>query len=152
MVEFSSAEIRFITHATEDSRKVLSAVCDLLGVSENDFVSTKLEGHFGNEIKIYTARIAGRGVNEIADRIIKRLEKSDKNTLAMRIEDYVDKHGDFYLRFDKQAIVLGRLRLWQEDAIRVKLKISKKGPKDRGKLLRGYLEMIKDEKRKIRFN
>lgn len=152
MIEFSSAEIRFITHATEDSKKVLSAVCNLFGVNEDDFVSSKLGGHFGNEIQLYTSRLTRKDANEMVKRIIKGLKKSDRFALALRIEECIDEHGNFYLRFDKQAIVLGRLKLWQEDAVRVKLKVSKKRPRERGKLIKEYLEMIKNEKRKVSFN
>ncbi|MCP8322357.1 MAG: hypothetical protein H3Z52_15680, partial [archaeon] len=47
---FSSIEITWMIHATEDGEKVVKKMVELLPLSDDDIKSFNLEGHFGNPI------------------------------------------------------------------------------------------------------
>lgn len=137
----SSAEISFIIHATEDEEKVLENVMKKLSIPKEIFKVRKMEGHFGNPIHLYYAKLSGNNAENFAKQLFLSLNNIDKNLMKLELWKYVDEHGSLYLRIDKQTLFedKGKLRLAQEDAVRVKLKAKHKF----GDMLFEYRDLLK---------
>jgi len=118
----SSAEVIFFTHATEDPVRLLKTVSSILGVAEDRFESSRLEGHFGNPIVKFRARLLGDDADRFTDRLADLLDPAEKAALIRDISKHIDEHGDLYLRIDKQSLFSGRVTQSQVDALRIRFK------------------------------
>lgn len=119
--KIQSVEADFFVHATEDSRKVVKAVEELLG-SDRAPAEEKLDGHFGNAIFSMRLHLTGEEAERGVKRIFASLPRRQKDVIAADMEKFVDEHSALFLRFDKQLLVLGRLALGGGDSLRVKVK------------------------------
>jgi RNA binding exosome subunit len=117
-------DIRVFQHATENPEKVQNAVKNLLTeeLAENlIFQKSTLEGHYGNPITLFTARLTDKkniphGLKKIAD----RLSSIDKEELDREINLHIEK-CNLYLRLDKQSALLGNAKFTQTDPIHLKI-------------------------------
>ncbi|MDW8045141.1 MAG: RNA-binding domain-containing protein [Nitrososphaerota archaeon] len=127
-MKISSIEISFIVHATEDEEKVLESIVKRLSIPREIFKVRRMEGHFGNPIQFYHARLTGNEADRFAERLFPSLDDIDKDLMRIELKKYIDEHGNLYLRIDKQTFFdeKGKLRLSQEDAVRIKLKFKEK--------------------------
>ena len=123
---FLSAHLRVIAHATEDIQKVEQAtrfLVELISQTEADLTRQYAKGHHGNTIATISAKLAGKALLPNALQLLsQKLSESDKQFLDNDIESCVDKEGNLYLRFNKQEAFLGRVKLYQGDPIRMRLK------------------------------
>jgi len=118
----SSADISFFTHATEDAVKVVKMVSNILGVAEDIFEQSSLEGHFGNPIRKFRARLLGREADRLAERVADLLDRPERESFIQDISKHIDEHGDLYLRLDKQSVFSGKVTRSQTDALRIRFK------------------------------
>lgn len=117
-------DIRVFQHATENPEKVQTAVKNLLTeeLAENlIFQKTTLEGHHGNPITLFTARLTDKknlphAIKKIADHI----SSIDKEELDREINLHIEK-CNLYLRLDKQSALLGNIKFTQTDPIHLKI-------------------------------
>jgi RNA binding exosome subunit len=123
---FLSAHLSVIAHATEDIQKVEQATSFLVGLishAQANLTRQYMKGHYGNTITTVSVKLAGKALLPNAlQAVIGKLSESDKQFLDRDIESCVDKEGSLYLRFDKQEAFLGRVKSYQGDPIRMKLK------------------------------
>jgi RNA binding exosome subunit len=123
---FLSAHLSVIAHATEDIQKVEQATGFLVGLishAQANLTRQYMKGHYGNTITTISVKLAGKALLPNAlQAVIERLSESDKQFLDRDVESCVDKEGSLYLRFDKQEAFLGRVKSYQGDPIRMKLK------------------------------
>ena len=124
-------DIRVSAHATEDSGKVEVAVKNLFPAELQEtllFEKTKLSGHHTNPIILLTAQLTER---KLLPLVLKKfgtdLNTLDKEQLSQDITQHLEK-GNLYLRFDKQAAVLGLLKFTQTDPIHLKIHFKNKTP------------------------
>ncbi|MDR0472048.1 MAG: hypothetical protein LBH79_10085 [Nitrososphaerota archaeon] len=124
-------DIRVSAHATEDSGKVEVAVKNLFPTELQEtllFEKTKLSGHHTNPIILLTAQLTER---KLLPLVLKKfgtdLNTLDKEQLNQDITQHLEK-GNLYLRFDKQAAVLGLLKFTQTDPIHLKIHFKNKTP------------------------
>lgn len=117
-------DIRVFAHATEDSDKVQAAVKNLLTPNLSQtlvFEKNHLEGHHGNPITLFTARLTDKKeMPSAVARIGQSLSSLDREQLEGDIKLHLEK-GNLYLRFDKQAAFLGTPKFTQNDPIHVKI-------------------------------
>lgn len=118
-----SIEISAIGHATESVKKVKRAILNVLPEEEKSKVSfsvQELKGHHGNPIFVVKANLEDANLNKaLFERLLKELPKEEKEMLANEADIYVDKNCNLYLRLDKQAAFAGKIRVKQEDPIRI---------------------------------
>jgi RNA binding exosome subunit len=123
---FLSAHLSVIAHATEDIQKVEQATRFLVGLISRAQVSLTrqyMKGHYGNTITTISVKLLGKALLPNAlQALIQRLPEPDRQFLVRDIESCVDKEGNLYLRFDKQEAFLGRVKSYQGDPIRMRLK------------------------------
>jgi|SRR5579875_3922538 RNA binding exosome subunit len=120
--KFSSADISFLVHATEDKDRVSQAVSESLGVAAERFSFSESEGHFGNKILLAFATIEANSATTLVSRIVSSLTTSDKDTLARKLDQYTDEKGNLYIRLDKQKVMRRKISLSESDSIRVRFR------------------------------
>jgi RNA binding exosome subunit len=121
-------DIRFCAHATEDMEKVVETVRNVLPsehLQDITFSRSNLEGHYGNPIIMFEARIKDKEtIKALMENLSSHLSSLDKEELGRRINRYVEK-GSLYLRFDKQAALQGKIKLATSDPIRIRIRFRK---------------------------
>jgi hypothetical protein len=138
-------EFRVISHATEDTKKVYTALKNLIGsetLEEVEASREKLEGHYGNPMifmkgKVYRKHL----IRKILKTILEGLNRRDKQKIFYYLEKYIDSEGSFYLRLSKQEAYLGKIKLSEADPIRIRVKLAIPA-KQKDKILEAYRSLI----------
>ena len=121
-------DVRFFAHATEDLEKVVGAVQNILpsdNIEEIIFNRSNLEGHYGNPITFFEAKIKDKEmIRALVENLSSNLSSLDKEELGRGISRYVEK-GSLYLRLDKQAALQGKTKLVTSDPIRIRIRFRK---------------------------
>ena len=137
--QFSYIDIRFAAHATEDVNKVIEAVRNILPVDFVDdilFKSNIIEGHYGNPIIFFETRIKNEKITKaIVENISSKISSLDKEELSREIDRCVDK-GSLYIRLDKQAAFLKKIKLTVPDSIRIRIRFRKSKKEDMAEICR----------------
>ena len=120
-------EVSAISHATEDLERVYSALRNAASeeIAKRAWISRQdLKGHHGNPIVTLIMKIRGTDLMQaFIQRLASRLSDGDKRLLSVEFNKHIDTDGNLYIRLDKQAALLGRLSLKQEDPIRIRVKL-----------------------------
>jgi|Deesub1362B_J571_1020462.scaffolds.fasta_scaffold00004_149 hypothetical protein len=113
-------EINYIVHATEDQNKIMSSLENTLGLKINTkkIRRSDVSGHFGNPIIYIKIVFKDPEANELLKTIISKLDSIDKLSLGRDLDDYFEKKK-FFMRLDKQAMCLGKIKLSEKDSIRI---------------------------------
>ncbi|MEM3637997.1 MAG: RNA-binding domain-containing protein [Conexivisphaerales archaeon] len=121
-----SAQLSFYLHATEDEEKVLKALGEMLKIDRERLERRRLEGHFGNVIISYTARLRGDEAAELWSRVIDGMNSLDRDELRRSLEERLEDNLRLHLRLDKQALVLGKIRLAESDPVKLEFRFARK--------------------------
>ncbi|MCD5409667.1 MAG: RNA-binding protein [Methanocellales archaeon] len=116
--------IKAFAHATEDPSRVKKAL--QLFIPEDHTVEIcRTEGHFGNPITIFTAKLKrSRQCRAFMDVLKSGLSASELTMLINQANQRVDDSCNFYIKLDKQSAYDGAVRLAQTgDAISIRIKI-----------------------------
>lgn len=116
-----SLDASYLVHMTEDPDRISSAVAKLLSTEAPPLVE-RLEGHFGNAILRASFHLEGSDAWHSLRSVLSMMEPRLATETAARVESFIDEHSAMFLRFDKQALVTGSLRLASGDPVRVKVK------------------------------
>ncbi|MDR2699472.1 MAG: hypothetical protein LBC12_01415 [Nitrososphaerota archaeon] len=121
--------LRVFAHATDDPEKVLTALRNLLptGLAETtQFKKNSLTGHHGNSITSFTTQLTEKSLLPILlEKIGQNINTLDKEELNANINLHLEK-TNLYLRFDKQAAFLGKIKFAQNDPIHLKFHFKNK--------------------------
>jgi len=132
-------DVRFCAHATEDVDKVMEAVQNVLPSEHMEDISFKrsnLEGHYGNPITFFDARIKHKEtVRALVENLSANLSSLDKDELGRTINRCVEK-GSLYIRLDKQAALQGKIKFATSDPIRIRIRFRKNKTEDVIKICR----------------
>ncbi|MCS7135516.1 MAG: RNA-binding domain-containing protein [Nitrososphaerota archaeon] len=117
---------RVICHATEDEKKVLKALENVLGSVEGGKLRREqLIGHYGDPIVLLTLELSdGDKARAVLEKLKKGLSVVEKLTLVSDAYEEKGQEGILYVRLDKQGAYLGSLRLSERDAIRLEFRIA----------------------------
>jgi RNA binding exosome subunit len=125
--------VRVFAHATEDPKKVLTAIRNILPIELSEkavFQKTSLTGHYGNPIILFETKLADKPTLPAAlNKIGAELSPLDKDLLASDMKRHLEKRN-LYLRFDKQSAYQSVLRFSQNDPIRFKIHFKNKTPEE----------------------
>ena len=126
-------DLRVFAHATEDLDKVLTALRNLLPTALTDIVQfekNSLTGHHGNPITLFTTQLTDKELlPALLEKIGKNLNVLDKEDLNNNIHNRIEK-THLYLRFDKQAASMGKIKFTTDDPIRLKIHFKNKTPNE----------------------
>jgi RNA binding exosome subunit len=120
-----SAEVSFHLHMTEDGVRVGKALKETLGVEMT--TSEALYGHNGNLIVNTGASLAQPEAEALLRRVLGGLSSSDRARLLGELRGHLDERGTFFLRLDKEEMLLGHLVMAESDAIRIRIRLDGKG-------------------------
>jgi RNA binding exosome subunit len=120
-----SAEVSFHLHMTEDGARVGKALKETLGLEVA--TSEALYGHNGNLILDARASLAELEAEALLKRVFQGLGPSDKARLLGELQGHLDDKGTFFLRLDKQELVMGHLVMDESDAVRIRVRLEGKG-------------------------
>ena len=132
-------DFRFCAHATEDLDKVMEAVQNVLPsdhIEDVTFKRSNLEGHYGNPITFFDARIKDKEtVRALVENISANLSSWDKEALDRTMNRCVEK-GSLFIRLDKQAALKGKIKFATSDPIRIRIRFKKNKTEDVTKICR----------------
>jgi hypothetical protein len=122
---FKSARINTLAYATEDEKKVITALQVLLS-NDVEIKGTKLKGHYGNPIISFDVSIEQKKtLHELWHRIVEKLRAGELEKIGEIADDRMDESCHLYLRFDKQQAYAGDLAMTDSgDAIHLTLKVA----------------------------
>ena len=126
-------DVRFCAHATEDVDKVMEAVQNVLPndhIEDITFKRSNLEGHYGNPITFFDARIKDKEtVRALVKNLSANLSSLDKDELGRTINRCVEK-GSLYIRLDKQAALKDKIKFATSDPIHIRIRFRKSKTED----------------------
>ncbi len=117
---------RVICHATEDEKKVLKALENVLGsIEKGKLKKERLSGHYGDPIVLLTLELTdGDKVKAVLEKLKKCLSVFEKSILVSEAFEEKGQEGILYVRLDKQSAYLGSLKLSDKDAIKLEFRIA----------------------------
>lgn len=146
MVNFASAVIEVMIHATEDRGKVLFAIKNIFPVEPEEFAADSIKGHFGNEIVRLKVNLNSKRATDIAYKMISMMSEEDRTLMHDNFDLYTDEKNTIYVRISKQKIFEHRIALEQSDSLKIKLKMVRRfqGESElenyRQMLIKGYIK------------
>ncbi len=123
MVNFASAVIEVMIHATEDRGKVLFAIKNIFPIEAEEFTTDSIKGHFGNEIVRLKANLNSKRATDIAYKMISMMSEEDRTLMRDNFDLYTDGKNTIYVRISKQKIFECKVVLEQSDSLKIKLKM-----------------------------
>ena len=120
------ASVDVILHATEDESLYRGALGSVLGIDGAGAEASSAEGHYGNPIRVLSARESGDGAARLAAAVSRAMSDADADEVARSIGLRVSGAW-LHMRFDKQAFVRGRLALGEDEAVRVRIHVPSYG-------------------------
>ncbi len=117
---------RVICHATEDEKKVLKALENVLGSIEGGRLKREqLAGHYGDPIILLTLELSDEDrAKAVLEKLKKGLSALEKLTLVSEAFEEKGQEGILYVRLDKQSAYLGSLKLSNRDSIKLELRVA----------------------------
>ena len=112
--------INVIIHATEDISKIFESFREVLGVDENDFSVSKVQGHFENPITIISLKIIKKSAIQFMDKFLQLLTNDQKKNIIQEIEGRV-VDSTLHIRLGKQEFVQGNIDFNEKDPIKIKI-------------------------------
>jgi len=121
-VSFASAEIEIVLHATEDRGKVLSVIESVFAIKPEEFTTSNVKGHFGNEILLLKANLNSKQATGMAYKIASMMSDADRMHMHDNFELYTDDKSSLHIRISKQKLFEQKVMLSQSDSLKIKLK------------------------------
>lgn len=130
MLRINRIELTTYCHATEDEKKVLSSLLNLVPEdirSKIRITKQTVKGYYGNIITIIKAVISGKEAVKTLEYIGSKMSNVEKSIVraSLRIR-YDERTNRVFFRFDKQELYRGRIVISDSDDI-VHMAISFKG-------------------------
>ena len=127
MPRVEKISIQVLCHATEDVKKVLKAVQNVVGseaAEKLSMTSENLKGYYGDPVTLLRIFLLEKEVCEkVFSRILSSLSEAEREEL-WRERSKKGKHGGkLFVRLDKQEAFLGKLRQSDKDPIRIVIEI-----------------------------
>ena len=97
---------------------------ELLGIAVTE--TETLYGHNGNVILDCKASLAESDADGLFLRVLDGLNSADRLRLLGELRGHIDEKGTFFLRLDKQQLLLGNLTLAESDAVRIRVRLDRR--------------------------
>lgn len=133
------AEVSFIVHATEREELITSMFHERLGIPIERFHVRQYEGHYGNPIALFKARIDRADADRFAILLFSLLGDEARNQFLPDLARHLDDKGVLYLRIDRGSFAVGKVAIGEESPIRIRMKAAKRHRS--GEPLDGYLSL-----------
>lgn len=119
-VPFHYVDLRAFSYATEDDRRVEDAL-RLFLPEEFEIDRVESEGHYGDRILVFSARVENTGgIRGVLDRL-EELPEEELARVGTELGERVDEDCSFFLSLSKQAAFNGEVRLGDGLTVRGKV-------------------------------
>jgi RNA-binding protein len=127
-LEVASVKISAIVHATEDVDRVFQALRLLFpdGNIPSKAEAQRFNGHYGNEIRMINVSIRGAPARSFLEHLWKSLPSFDRTSILDSLDTHLDPSRGLHFRLDKQEVSVGRLRMKDQDPIKIRLSFQTK--------------------------
>lgn len=130
-VKVKHVRLTTFSHATEDPRKVIEALLNVLPKQLRPSVKileNTLKGHYGNEIKVFNVELHNDDAYNTFKYIVCSMSSSDINALLISLNSRIVNKSHLHIRLDKQEAYLGVITLRDGSDV-IKLSITIEGCK-----------------------
>ena len=134
------AEVSFVIHATEKEELMTSMFHDHLGIPIEGFHVQRYEGHYGNPIALFRARIDRGDADRFAILLFSLFEDEAKAQFLPDMARHLDDKGVLYLRIDRGSFAVGKVVIGEKNPIRIRMKTAQRYRS--GEPLDGYLSLM----------
>lgn len=119
-VPFHYVDLRAFSYATEDDKRVEDAL-RLFLPEEFEIDRVESEGHHGDRILVFSARVESAGaIRSVLDRL-EELPEEELARVGAELEERVDEDCSFFVSLSKQAAFNGEVRLGDGLTVRGKV-------------------------------
>ena len=113
-------KINLILHATEDEKKVLEQLENILQVEQKNFQIEQVPGHFNNPILLVSSKLKKKIAEKFVKTLFSKMEKNEFQEIYQNVDEYVTSSG-LSLRLSKQKMISEILTVSKEDAIKINI-------------------------------
>ena len=113
-------KINLILHATEDEKKVLEQLENILQVEQKNFQIEQVPGHFNNPILLVSSKLKKKIAEKFIKILFSKIKKADFQKIYENVDEYVTSSG-LSLRLSKQKMISEILTISKEDAIKINI-------------------------------
>ncbi len=118
---FSSLDISILAHATEDDNKIIQYILEYFEKSSTSkqIKIVKTEGHWKNPITRINITLT-KYIDNYFEILMNELKGIyGEIEIDLYLKNNVDEKGSIYVRLDKQKFCLGKVRLSDNDSVRI---------------------------------
>ena len=119
-VPFHYVDLRAFCYVTEDQKRVADALGELLP-AEFELDRAESEGHYGDPILVFSARVEDTGAMRTVLASLRELPPAERDRLTTELDERVDEDCNLFVTLDKQAAANGEIRLGDGIALRGKI-------------------------------
>ena len=134
-------EVSFVIHATEKEELMTSMFHERLSIPIEKFHVQRYEGHYGNPIALFRARIDRGDADRLAILLFSLFEDEAKDQFIHDMARHLDDKGVLYLRIDRGSFAVGKVTIGEKSPIRIRMKTANRhwsgGPLD------GYMSLTR---------
>lgn len=131
-------DIQVIVHATENQDKIFGAFEEVFGVEADNFSVNNLTGHFNNPITLLGCKLRKKQATSFVKTLVSNIPQIELDQIVDDLENRLDKSA-LHVRISKQQLILGKIKLDEQDPVKIKISTPVYTQKD---LLKTYSEIL----------
>lgn len=135
-------DIQVIVHATENQDKIFGAFEEVFGVEVDNFSVNNLTGHFNNPITLLGCKLRKKHATSFVKTLVSNIPKMELDQIVDDLENRLDKSA-LHVRISKQQLILGKIKLDEQDPVKIKISTPVYTQKD---LLKTYSEILTQDR------
>lgn len=113
-------DIQVIIHATEDLQKLYDSFKDLFDINSEEFAIQNLQGHYDNPILLVQCKLKKKKASSFVKTLVSNIPKQEIDTIIEDLENRCDGSA-LYLRISKQSLVQQKIKLADQDPVKLKI-------------------------------
>lgn len=113
-------DIQVIIHATEDLEKILGAFKFMFDIDSEEFSIQNLQGHYENPISLVHCKIKKKKAARFVKTLVSNIPKDDIDGIISDLDNRCDGSA-LYLRISKQGLVQEKIKLADQDPVKLKI-------------------------------
>ena len=113
-------DIQVIIHATEDLQKLYDSFKELFDINSEEFTIQNLQGHYDNPISLVQCKLKKKKASSFVKTLVSNIPKQEIDTIIEDLENRCDGSA-LYLRISKQSLIQQKVKLADQDPVKLKI-------------------------------
>src|SRR5574338_1287354 len=113
-------DIQVIIHATEDPQKIFDSFKEVFDVDSEEFETQNLQGHYENPISLIHCKLKKKKAANFVKTLVSGITKNEIDGIIQDLENRCDGSA-LHLRISKQSLVQQKIKLADQDPIKLKI-------------------------------